>query len=353
MKIYANDDVFILSSACRITKGASQSILVDYQRNDLRVISNQYFDLIHLLNRNKVSEVATQIDDKSQSYFNDFLNFLLDNEFGFLTTQPECFPEISVELNDEYCLLKDCIIELNETNFEESKFISIIKQLDDLNCEDLQIRFLTKTHIHFIRKVLQLVLQSNICYIEIHSTFSSTIPEKEWFCLIEDFAILSHIYLYSSKENKISGFTLFREGFHPLFMGNVYYIQSSLDENHCGIISLENLTLNDISTNNLLKCYNGCLYKKITIDKNGNIKNCPYFSETFGNISTVALASVWNDEQFRKKWYIKKDDIEICQDCEFRYNCTDCRAFLTNKNNIYSKPLKCSYDPYRKVWEET
>ncbi|WP_312511537.1 hypothetical protein [Chryseobacterium culicis] len=30
--------------------------------------------------------------------------------------------------------------------------------------------------------------------------------------------------------------------------------------------------------------HNSCLYKKIGIDKNGNIKNCPLMKENFGNI---------------------------------------------------------------------
>jgi hypothetical protein len=32
--------------------------------------------------------------------------------------------------------------------------------------------------------------------------------------------------------------------------------------------------------------------------------------------------------------------------------CTDCRAFLMNKDDIYSKPLKCGYDPKRAEWTD-
>ena len=29
---------------------------------------------------------------------------------------------------------------------------------------------------------------------------------------------------------------------------------------------------------------------------------------------------------------------------------TDCRAYIQDKNNIYSKPAKCNYDPYNAEW---
>ena len=47
---------------------------------------------------------------------------------------------------------------------------------------------------------------------------------------------------------------------------------------------------------------------------------------------------------------INKDLIDVCKDCEFRYICTDCRAYIQDKNNIYSKPAKCNYDPYNAEW---
>jgi len=97
--------------------------------------------------------------------------------------------------------------------------------------------------------------------------------------------------------------------------------------------------------------FNSCLNRKISIDKNGEIKNCPSMQTSFGNILKTSLLSVVNDENFKKKWAIGKDKIDICKDCEFRYICTDCRAYLKDSQNIFSKPLKCNYDPYTAKWE--
>jgi len=54
----------------------------------------------------------------------------------------------------------------------------------------------------------------------------------------------------------------------------------------------------------------------------------------------------------KKYWNITKDQIDICKDCEFRHICTDCRAYIEDPKNIYSKPLKCGYNPYTNDWSD-
>jgi SPASM domain peptide maturase of grasp-with-spasm system len=74
-------------------------------------------------------------------------------------------------------------------------------------------------------------------------------------------------------------------------------------------------------------------------------------TECYGNIKDTTLEEVLNHPDFKKYWNIKKDQISICKDCEFRHICTDCRAYVENPV-IYSKPLKCGYNPYTCEWEE-
>ena len=74
--------------------------------------------------------------------------------------------------------------------------------------------------------------------------------------------------------------------------------------------------------------------------------------ESFGNIKETNLSDLINKQGFKKYWDIKKDDIAICKDCEFRHICTDCRAYIEDPQDIYSKPLKCGYNPYTNEWQE-
>lgn len=93
--------------------------------------------------------------------------------------------------------------------------------------------------------------------------------------------------------------------------------------------------------------YNSCLNRKISVDEFGMIKNCPSMVDDYGNISDTSLVDVCKMERFKRMWYIKKTDIKICNMCEYRCVCSDCRAFISDKNDLYSKPLKCKYNPYK------
>jgi SPASM domain peptide maturase of grasp-with-spasm system len=143
--------------------------------------------------------------------------------------------------------------------------------------------------------------------------------------------------------------------FHKPLRKNMGYIlqvnKNVINEKHCGIINTEYFYTN-IKLFTESHHHNTCLNRKISIDKDGNIKNCPSMAQSFGNIKDTTLEEALNHPDFKKYWNITKDQIEVCKDCEFRHICTDCRAYIEDPENQYSKPLKCGYNPYTNVWEE-
>ncbi len=80
--------------------------------------------------------------------------------------------------------------------------------------------------------------------------------------------------------------------------------------------------------------------------------NCHSMKESYGNIRDTTLREALEKPDFKKYWNINKDQIKVCRDCEFRYICTDCRAYIEDPENIHSKPLKCGYSPYTCEREE-
>lgn len=350
MKTLTNKDKFILSSSCKVVKGARRTLLNDYLRNEVRFIPNNYYDLIQILDRSNILEIREAIDDKSRDAFDDFVSFMVSNEYAYIHQDTDLFPTISKKINDEHVILKDCIIEIDSTFYDNESFNLIINEIDSLNCDDIQIRFLGNINASFIREVLNIAQRSSINCIEIHCE-NNNISDEIWFEIIEEFATLSNIFIYSSNKNSKNEHIIKRSGHAPLLMGVVHHLTSSLSKDNCGVISTNNLSFIDIRMYHLTQKFNGCLYKKLTIDKEGNIKNCLYMNQSFGKVSKGALKKVINDSNFRSLWFICKDEISICKDCEFRYNCTDCRAFLSDKMDPNSKPRKCGYNPYTNEWE--
>ena len=179
----------------------------------------------------------------------------------------------------------------------------------------------------------------------------STILTQEYLIkFIEQFNRVSYIITYNAPQNclipseKSNG------------MGYLIFMKSDFKSNKCGIINTDYFVTN-IKVFTESHHHNSCLHKKIAIDKDGNIRNCPSMPQSFGNIKDTTLEEALNHKDFKKYWNLTKDSIEVCKDCEFRYICTDCRAYTekTHENADgldTSKPLKCGYSPYTGEWEE-
>lgn len=127
-----------------------------------------------------------------------------------------------------------------------------------------------------------------------------------------------------------------------------YTNKAVVSSHNCGNINPKNFMVNANAFFES-KNHNSCLNRKISIDKNGNIRNCPAMEKVYGQVGKKDLEEVVKLKEFKSFWDIKKDQISVCMDCEFRHICSDCRAFL-NKNELYNKPKKCNYDPYSATW---
>ncbi len=119
----------------------------------------------------------------------------------------------------------------------------------------------------------------------------------------------------------------------------------------CGIINKDSFNIN-MQSINISKKYNTCLAYKFAIDEYGNVRNCLSMPNAFGNIFSNNLSEILLSESFRRLWHINKDLISVCKDCEYRNICTDCRAYIEDPENIYSKPIKCGYNPYTGEWSD-
>ncbi len=342
---YNLTDYFVLSSSCVITKGCNRSLIHDFSRNTSNLISNEYFDLIEYLDRKRIEDVISDIEDESKDFFIDFLNFMYENEYALFVNDVELFPKKSDELHDSHVILKDCIIEI-DNNINLELFVDNLHHLDLLNCENIQVWLKGNFNYADILKYLDLINDYDFLCVELCIENSEIIERKYFIEIIDKYASISKIFLFNSAEAYIYEYISEHENQHPMLMGQIIYINHPLDANNCGIINFETLSFGVETQFKINKKFNGCLYKKLAIDSKGNIKNCPY---TTNKVQYNNLKEALSDDNFKKLWFIKKDDIEICKDCEFRYNCTDCRAF-TIENNFYSKPLKCNYNPYTNEW---
>ncbi|MCP4213070.1 MAG: hypothetical protein GY765_00370 [bacterium] len=93
------------------------------------------------------------------------------------------------------------------------------------------------------------------------------------------------------------------------------------------------------------KTFNACLGKKAAVDQKGNIKHCLWSDRSLGNVAMDNIKDMIFDGAFDDVWFLVKDKLKVCRDCEYRYVCKDCRI-VDGKLDIIEKPVYCAYDPY-------
>ena len=305
----------------------------------------ELYDIIGELKNYSIDEVFGFYDDVSKEMVQEYIDFLLEREYGFITDGDwdSNFAALSLEYVD-YNKISNLFIERNDLAIPEKLLQSIA---------NLQIRHLViycngdASRSDFLKLDADFE-NSTLDSIEIFAPFHSAIDKNFIQHLSENTSRIYNLIFYNCENEPFKVESIFR--FELLFTPQDLKISS------CGKVDLKYF---DTNIKKVLEAinHNSCLNKKIGIDAEGNIKNCPAMPQGFGNIMETTLEEALFHQDFKKYWNLTKEDITVCKDCEFRNVCTDCRAFTeqTHVNEAgldVSKPLKCGYDPYTSQWSD-
>jgi SPASM domain peptide maturase of grasp-with-spasm system len=328
-------------SNCKLVKGNGMSLICDLQMRRYFHIPNDMAAVLDYLSKHHVEACYTEFGISNKSTINSYIQFMIKNDLGFLDDQimPELVP-LSMEW-DAFSPITNVIIELDQALHYESGFI---QQLTQLNLNALEIRCYTEITFEKLTSFLALFDASTLTSIKIILKWSVWCTESVLGKLVDQYLRVHQIMLHTAPNDQV--FKFFGDTV------SIIYSQAVLDSClQCGNIQPAYFMTNvELFTES--QQHNTCLNRKLSIDRNGYIKNCPSLSRNFGHMDDVQLDAVLADPAFKEHWFTKKDDIAVCRDCEFRYVCTDCRAYVEDPADPYAKPLKCGYDPYANVWED-
>lgn len=329
------DRIFNLYSYCHPVKGCKRAVLCDLQRNIIQPIPIILYEFLEQARTGTYGALTSGMSQQERNAIEVYISFLYHSEFGYFTQKPIDESLIDSTVVEDDGLISNAIIDFSATSTHSLE--TIIGELSVLGCKALEMRFYYQPALPVFLQTLEIASASTIQQIEVCVEKSVDYKLDALLDLKTSFPKLSKITVSNTHENVIYK----RDGMVVIFSTEL--IRS---ESMCGVTG----DLYCIAENKLFwesKHYNNCLYKKIAIDKEGYIKNCPSMKEHFGHVSDTTLTSVVHQDGFKKFWNITKDDIETCSECELRYVCQDCRAYTREADNPYSKPLKCKYDPAR------
>ncbi len=335
------NNFFLIFSNCQLTKGLKRSTITDFQRNKTYIIPNDLYEIIIKAKQIMVSQIYLEYGADNKDTLDNYFNFLTQNELGFYCddTDRHLFPDLDLTFNNPKNI-NNCVIEEPR---ELKSFNKIVSELDSLGCEYVELIFYKEVQNDFLNELLNIFIKKSIKNIGLIFKFDKTKGINYLKELCSKNLRLIKILIHSCEDDRV-------DITHNLT--KIIYINKCIyNSSFCGNInkSFFSSTMEHY-TESLV--YNTCLNKKIAIDINGEIRNCPSMKESYGNIKSTSLSKVIDNDSYRKYWTINKSQIHSCKSCEFRHICTDCRAYIDIPEDYYSKPLKCGYNPHTNEWQE-
>lgn len=344
MKTNNNIKCLVLYANCLPVKGSYRTILCDILKQRFYYIPLSLYLLIEEFENSPFSVVQQRYRNEDLTILESYVDFLINNDLAFWVDfdKRHHFSKLNMK-SESSAHVTNGIFDYSDISaaFLE-KYIS---ELQELGCLFVQIRVFFEMQMDDYFRIKNIIHNSKNIYFELVIGNSSNISIKFW----EEF-------LFSIPNvTKIEAYGIGTDCIHisDNYTGKSLFVSKKLIASplHCGVVSMSDFSLHQdhfFEAQN----FNTCLNKKISVDKDGLIKNCPSMNKDFGSIENTSLSEVLSRPEFSRVWKISKDKVATCKECEFRYVCTDCRAYLLNPSDLFSKPLKCGYNPKTGVWDE-
>lgn len=334
-----------LFASCLITKGENRALLSDTQRGTFELIPNDMVTFLEHTQHLNLQSIFTMYGDDNKDILESYLDFLLKDEYIFLTDEEtkEHFSPLKKQWKSPH-IIANAIIDIANYSATAAYYDELIKQLDTLRCKALQIRAYTALTIQEITHLIAPIKDTCIESVELYTSYTDLLTPQVLNTLLFEHTKVATVILHSAPYTNdievVKG------------LSTIHFTEEILvSEQCCGIVSKKYFNPNkDVFMES--QFHNTCLNRKISVDKDGFIKNCPSMINHYGHFSKHSLEEVIKNEKFKALGNITKDQIHVCKTCEFRHVCTDCRAYIQDPSDIYSKPLKCGYNPVTNQWEE-
>ena len=342
------DHYLKLFADCVPVKGAKNSAIYDLTRHEIITFPTAYYSLLIEIEGKRIADVLESAS-RGQPMITELLTFLDENEFIMLVDDPAAFPAMELDWSHPG-IIQNAVVDVSESLHD---FQQIFEQLDALGCQHVQVRsFSNLLSVHCCDALLAAATDKAIAGVELLLRFETGASEDLYTDLMRRHPLITALTVHSAPETKmITVVSHPSRGYDSSPLVELTFTTQVIDSaNRCGLISPRQFTPPSVSSFSEVIKFNGCLNRKVSIDVMGNIRNCPSMVTSFGNIKTTSLVDAVQLAGLQENWSIAKDLIEICQDCEFRYACSDCRAYVEDPYNLRSKPLKCGYDPYNGTW---
>lgn len=332
--------VYILLSTTPFVDGSIRTAIYDLQRKKIFFIPSS---LSKLLKKNSGKISYSDLITKN-AYYSKLLKYyekyLIENEVIYYTDFPNEFKKINLNWQNP-SEITNSIISIAKLSLSSSNLKSLFSKLDLFNCKAVELRIEHKFDLKEFQKIFTYINNSKILSLNLilKNNWYEINFLKQVLCFSSK---IENISIYNSKESEVIYLNI--NNFPILINYKCGYIEDF--EKH-PLITLKNLNVNAYIES--IK-YNLYFNKKLFIDAEGDIR-FPNNNSKWKNIFEVKIEDFKEINSFTKLWYINKNLIDICKNCEFRYLCIDPRIPIQRLNNSWFYSSECDYNPYLAKWK--
>ena len=336
---FPKDIPYHLFSTCILVNGCNRSCIYDLQRGDFDYIPNSLFEILNNTKNITFEKLLNSYDNQEdKENLAEYFNFLYENEYIFFSKlDNSLFPALPIKFNRPY-RISTLVIDIDNTDLES---LQIIKEnIINSKVECLVIRIINSDYENILStlstfdgiptRIIQLFISKNVAI---------------------DNSQIDNILEVNNRTSLIIKSTDDEEYQKDFLKGHFISTNRDIINNRIGIKDVSDFAINmDLYIES--KLHNSFYNKRTYINSNGDIFRHEYDEKCFGNIADVEIRDILNNEEFKEYWNIKKDEIEVCQNCEYRYMCTDNRLPIKKTNNLWGFDKECNYNPYTSTWEK-
>jgi SPASM domain peptide maturase of grasp-with-spasm system len=332
--------VFRLHAHCIPVRGARRSTLCDLQRRAYHLIPNGLYEILTAHRDHTRAQIHAAYAG-GEAVVDEYFAFLVSRELGWWCDEPERFPAMDMTW-EVPARVTNAIVDVDDESRHD--YADLVAQLEGLGCQTLQLRLFAPRSLEEVETILGLTDQGRLRSVELLLPWTPECTDEALFGLCRRHPRLLSLFVHGAPERRVA--TL------PNFSNTVVFRTEVVgSEAHCGEVHPAYFVTSLSSFSEAL-AHNSCLNRKLSVDRHGDIRNCPAMPRSFGNAAGTPLAQALEHPDFREWWGVTKDQVETCRDCEFRYVCTDCRAHVRDPADRFSKPARCAYDPYEARWDD-
>lgn len=323
---------YLRNRLCIAVQGVNRSVIYDLLRGDYHFIPNEIYEIIH------TSETITCSQFTVSGFKSEWFDFLIEHEFLFEINgdgDVKNFPEIDKTYMTTY--------DISNLLIHDNYCPNLLNLWSNFSIKNLTI-----LSENFQPQVLECLLE-NLTELEIDCiTIVLTSKKREYyysqFDFLRKFDNVFSIFCFESTlvndrtqyKHRLFEFILIDHSFEQ-FCNNVY--PEKFHVNH--EIFLESIN------------HNLFFHKQVYVDQELKIKNGLTTKIDFGSIldlNSNQIQSILISNQFRRHWEIPKNQILVCNQCEFRLMCPDPKPVKKVSDNLYVNVYECNYNPYISLW---